>query len=187
MASSETEICNSAIVKVGGKRIVSLTDNDPLSRLLAEQYPKHRDELLYSHPWKFAMKSYAPAEIPQPPGVNVPAIRYAIPVDCLRIVGTDSADDTWFLQDGSVYVDRQTPLIYYIAKIEDVSKFTPGFSETLALKIAADIAYSVTQSVSLADRLNQQYEAKLRQVRSFSAQEGSVQRVYADDWLHSRY
>lgn len=186
MASSDTEICNSALVKLGGRRIVSLTDSDPLAKTLAEQYPKHRDDLLYSHPWRFALKTYAPAEIPPPTGVGVSATRYAIPPDCLRIIGTDCPTDTWYLADGSVYVDRQFPIITYIAQITDVSKFTPGFSETLALKIAADIAYSVTQSVSLSDKLNQQYEAKLRQVRSFSAQEGSVQRVYADDWLNSR-
>ena len=187
MATSEVEICNSAIVKLGGQRIVSLTDNNPIARLMNEQYPKHRDELLYSHPWKFAMTSYAPAEIAKPPGVNTPDFRYGLPADCLRVVGTDSKTDRWYVQDGSLYCDRAQPLIYYIAKITDVSKFTPGFSEVLALKIAADCAYSIVQSVSLKTQLAQEYENKLRQVRSFSAQEGSTPRVYADDWLHSRY
>ena len=187
MATSETAICNSALVKIGGKRITSLDDISPLAQTMKEQYDKHREELLYSHPWKFAMKSYAPAEIAKPPGVNTPDFRFGLPLDCLRVVGTDGKTDRWYVQDGSVYVDRTFPVIYYIANITDVSKFTPGFSEVLACKIAADICYQVTQSVSLTDKMTQQYEAKLRQVRSYSAQEGSVPRVYADDWLHSRY
>lgn len=187
MATSEVAICNSALVKLGGQRILSLTDNNPLARLLNEQYPKLRDELLYAHPWKFAMKSYAPAEIAKPPGVELPDFRFGLPSDCLRVVGTDGKTDRWYVQDGSVYVDRQQPVIYYIAKITDVAKFTPGFSEVLALKIAADICYSVVQSVTLKAAITQEYENALRVTRSYSAQEGSSPRVYADDWLHSRY
>lgn len=187
MATSEVAICNSAIVKLGGQRILSLDDNNPLARLMKEQYPLQRDDLLYSHPWKFAMKTYAPAEIAQPPGVSMPAYRFGLPTDCLRIIGTDSPADQWYVADGSLYVDRQFPVIRYISKVEDVSKFTPGFSETLAAKLAYECSYSVVQSVSLKQQLEQEYQAKLRQVRSFSAQEGSTQRVYADDWLHSRY
>lgn len=187
MATSEVAICNSAIVKLGGQRILSLTDNHPLARLMAEQYPLQRDELLYAHPWKFALKTYAPAEIAQPPGVSLPKFRFGLPLDCLRIIGTDSPTDVWSVQDGSLYVDRQFPVITYIARIEDVSKFTPGFSELLASKLAYECCYSVVQSVTLKNQLQQEYERKLSQVRSFSAQEGSSPRVYADSWLHSRY
>ena len=187
MATSDVAICNSALVKLGGQRILSLDDNNPMARLMKEQFPKHRDELLYSHPWKFALKTYAPAEIAQPPGVNMEAYRFGLPNDYLRVVGTDSPSDRWYVADGSVYVDRQFPAITYISRVTDVSKFTPGFSELLALKIAADCCYSVVQSTSLKNQLLQEYEAKIRQIRSFSAQEGSSPRVYADDWLHSRY
>lgn len=186
MANTETSICNSALIKIGAQRILSLDGSDKISRMMNEVYPTQRDALLYAHPWKFATKSIAPTEIAQPPHSNMPN-KYQLPSDYLRIIGTGSPEDVWSVEDGFLYVDQTNALIKYVYRCTDVSKFTPGFCELLSAKIAADVCYSIVQSVTLRDQLIKEYERQLGQVRSYSAQEGSTKRVYADSWLHARY
>jgi hypothetical protein len=57
----------------------------------------------------------------------------------------------------------------------------------LAAKLAADIAFAVTQNASLKKQLNDEYMQKLREARSFDGQEGGVRTVYAKKWLNARY
>jgi len=185
MATSEVAICNSAIAKIGGERLVALTDQSVRGRLFNEQYSKIRDELLYAHPWKFAIKRNQPAQIVEAPG-SLYESRYQLPADCLRVLSvSDYSDVSWTVENGYLITNQSDPVIYYVAKIIDVSKFTPGFSETLSAKLAADLCYSLVQSVTLRQQLIQEYEKQLRVVRSYNAQEMSPPRVVADNWLRS--
>ena len=63
MASSEAEICNLALQEVGAQRILSLNDDTVEAKLCKDFYSNVRDELLRSHPWKFAIKRVALAEV----------------------------------------------------------------------------------------------------------------------------
>lgn len=186
MAVSEVSICNSAIAKIGGQRLVSLDDANERARLFKEQYPKLRDELLQAHPWGFATKRAAPAAVVLPPN-SLYSYKYQLPLDCLRVLEVEGASAKWATEDGFLIVDYPNPVIKYIAQVTDVSKFPPAFSETLAAKLAADTCYSLVQSVTLRAQLITEYEKALRLARSYNAQESSGERVYADSWLHSRY
>lgn len=186
MAVSEVSICNSAIAKIGGQRLVSLDDANERARLFKEQYPKMRDELLYAHPWSFATKRAAPVAVVLPPNSLYPA-KFQLPLDCLRVLEVEGWTSRWSTEDGFLIVDHPDPVIKYVAQVTDVSKFSPAFSETLAAKLAAECCYSLVQSVTLRAQLIQEYEKQLRLARSYNAQEASTDRVYADSWLHSRY
>jgi len=185
VANTETSICNSALIKLGAQTILSLDGQDKISRMMKEQYPKNRDAVLYAHPWKFATRTITPAEVVQDPASPMPN-KFQLPADCLRVLITDNNDDQWTTEDGFLYVNRNDVTIKYIYRCEDVGKYTPGFVEMLACKIAADVAYAIVQSVTLRQQMIQEYDKQLAFVRSFSAQEGSAKRVYADSWLHSR-
>lgn len=188
MVTSETEICNSALIKIGAQRILSIEDNSERARLLKEQYHKLRDELLYSHPWGFAISRATLAEDVTSPEFEW-SHRFLLPLDCLRVISTDIPKDNgeWAIEDGRYLMCHySTVKIKYVKRITDVSKFTPGFAELLACAIAKEICYSITQSVTLRDSMLKQYERALATTRSFNAQESQGERVYADSWLHSR-
>lgn len=187
MASSAVEICNSALIKVGADRIVSLTEDNQRARLCNEQYEKHRDDLLRAHPWNFATKRVELAASTDEPafGFNY---SYPIPSDCLRVLGTDLSDDDEYKIEASrrILTDASTLFIKYIYKVTEVGYMDPVFTECLAFKIASDIAYSLSGSASLAELLYKQYKDKLSEARSFDAQEGSADRIISDEWLNSR-
>lgn len=186
MATSEVSICNSALGKLGAQRILSLEDNNDRAKLLKEQYPKLRDELLYAHPWNFAIGRVTLAET-----VAVPEYdwehQFQLPTDCLRVLDSDlNRPGEWAVEDGKFMSQFSTAKIKYIKQVTDVSKFTAGFCEVLAYKIAADICYSITQSVTLRDQMLKEYKASLTHTRTFNGQESLGDRVYADSWLNSR-
>lgn len=186
MASSEVEICNSALIKVGSDRIISLTENNERARICNEQYPKLRDALLRSHPWNFAIARVSLADTG-----NTPLYEYSkefqIPSDVLRILGTSLYEgDDFKIEGDKLLCNSSSVSIKYIKRITDVSKFPSDWTEALAYKIAADIAYKVTNSVNLSAQIEEKYILALKDARSFDAQEGSADRIFADEWLNSR-
>lgn len=186
MAITSTSICNSALAKLGAERIISLDADNSRAKLLKEQYEKIRDELLYSHPWNFATARVQIAPLSEQPLFDFD-YQFQLPVDCLRVYGTDLPQGAeWKVEGRLLLCNYETLNIKYIKKEEDCSLYTPAFVEVLALKIAADCAYSLVQSIQLADAMFKKYEYQLRQARSFDAQESMGDRVYADTWLNSR-
>lgn len=188
MASSAVDICNSALIKVGADRIISLTEDNQRARLCNEQYSKLRDDLLRAHPWNFAIKRVELAQSSTAPAFDYD-YAFDIPSDCLRVLGTDlTSDDDFKIEAGRRIVCNSSALsLKYIAQITDVGYFDSVFTECLAFKIAADIAYSLSGSASLAELLYRQYKEKLSEARSFDAQEGSADRILSDEWINSRY
>jgi hypothetical protein len=198
LATSDTSICNSALIKLGAEPISSLDDATKEARLCKLQYPILRDELLRSHPWNFAIarKQLAKTLIL---GEFEFDNQFALPSDCLRIWKTDlnldgggKSEERWAVEtdavtQGRVLVTNASAVkIKYIKKITDVSLFDANFSESLSFKIAADIAYSLVQSITLQQQMNILYERSLAVSRSFDAQEGSVEQIESFEWLDSR-
>ena len=185
MATTDVTICNNALIKIGASRISALSDLSEKARILQEQYNKIRRDLLYAHPWNFAIKRDTVAADATPPLFEWDN-RFALPSDCLRVLSTDQDPGEWHVEGRFIVANSSTLNISYIKDEADASTFTPGFAEVLSLKIAVDICYALTQSTTLLDGLMKQYERKLATVRSFDAQESLGDRIYADSWLNSR-
>jgi hypothetical protein len=197
MASSEVEVCNSALIKLGVKTISSLEDDSKEARLCKQQYPLMRDELLRSHPWNFAITRVALTKTSNTPAYEFTS-EFLLPSDVLRVLLTDlnlsptTQEEPWQLESNPttglkvILSNQSTMKIKYLRKVTDPQKFDAIFSEVLAWKLAANIAYNMVQSVSLAGQIFQLYKEALSQARSFDGQEGSLQQVEADEWFWSR-
>ena len=141
MAATETSICNSALIKVGAQRILSLDESNERARLCKEQYEKNRDELLFAHPWNFAT---ARAELA--PTVTEPIFgslkQFQLPTNVLRVYGTNlSPEQDWTVEGRLLLADAETIKIKFIRNDVPTSEYPPSFIEVLATKIAADIAF----------------------------------------------
>jgi hypothetical protein len=186
LATSEAAICNSALAKIGKSRINSLSDNTEAARLCAELYPALRDELLRSHPWNFNMARVELAEVSPAPDFEWDHA-FQLPTDCARVFSLNNevewkVEGTYLMVNGS-----STAKIRYGQKITDVTLFDATFCEVLAYRLATDLAYALTQSSALADRMDKKFKESLAQSRSFDGQEGSSERFYADSWQNARF
>lgn len=187
MSSSELEICNSALIKVGEGVISSLSDPTKPARVCAAQYTRIRDRLLAAHPWNFATKRVMlSTPLAQAPAYGY-SFQFSVPTDCLRVLEVDTADHKWEKEGTNIVTNASGVGMKYIAKVEDVSKYSVLFDELLALALAKDIAFSLSQNASLAEKLNADYKDMLRETRSFDAQEGGVRQVVADTLTNVRY
>jgi hypothetical protein len=129
MPVTETSICNSALAKLGADRIVSLAADNHRARLMQEQYEKIRDDLLYSHPWNFAVKRVELAPLVDAPIFDF-SYQFQLPTDCLRVIGSDLPKEAeWKIEGRLLLANYDSIKIQYIAQETDTSKFTPGFSE----------------------------------------------------------
>jgi hypothetical protein len=187
MASSDTDICNSALSKVGARRIISLTDDLEEARICSDLYPVRRDMLLRSHPWRFAV-----TRVELAPVVDVPLFDFSnafqLPPDCLRVLNTNQPyNSRWKEENGLILCFTPTLMIQYIYRNTDVSKWDANFCEVLSYDLAKEICFPLTQNASLKQDLEATAKQELAVARSYNAQIGSVESVEDDSWVLVRH
>lgn len=184
--ATEVEICNSALTKIGAERITALSDQTPQAILCNAQYALTRDSLLEAHPWNFAIKRASLTATANTPAFEF-AYEYSLPNDCLRVFDTQYPNQ-FYQVEGDVLLSNESEVnIRYIAQITDSTKFSSQFTELLALKLAIDISYPLMQSASLTQNLDNLYQRRIRDARSYDAQENPSYDFQDDTFLNERY
>lgn len=187
MAASPVAVVNSALIKVGAERIDSLTDSNPRAIICNEQYAKCRDDVLIAHPWNFAIDRASLSEsLPVP--IDGFEHKFALPSDVLRVLSiNEDSSIEWAIEGEYLHTDESSVKIKYIKQVTDTTIWSASFDEVLALRIAAEICYSLKKDASQTDTLWKLYKSQLAQARSFDAQEGYKEiGVESDQWLNSR-
>jgi hypothetical protein len=192
VASADVDIANSALAKLGAPLIVALTDNVRAAVICNEQYAKMRRKLLSSHPWNFATRRIALAATANTPVYDYSA-EFLLASDVLRVLETDlPEDEPWEVEfnvdNNKVLLCNYSAVnIKYIKDITDPSKFPPYFEEALAWLLASDIAYTITQSSTLAQYAYTAYKKEVAEARSMDAQEAGRQSFETNPWIDVRY
>jgi hypothetical protein len=93
----------------------------------------------------------------------------------------------WKREGTTIVTDNGEGYLIYIAQITEPGLFDASFVQVLAFSLAEKIAYSLVQSISLRQDLEQKKKESLMLARSFNGQEGSGDRVWSDSWLNARY
>ncbi len=185
MSVSDVSIVNSALAKLGADRIVSLDDDTKTARMAKEQYSKNLEALLRSHPWNFAIVRENLALLSDTPAFGF-SIQYQLPTKCVRVLEIDANECPWQIEGRVLVTDAAGVGIVYISKDVTPGMFDPLFAEVLSLQIAVDLCYGITQSNTLRESLKDDLKLRLREARSFDAQEGGIRQVSANQWLQAR-
>jgi len=195
MASSEVEIVNSALLKIGEEPVVSLTEDRTQARVAARQYPLKRDELIRRYRWNFAMKRATLAPDAVKPEFGF-ANRFLMPNSALRVVGLyddqelqrnyTATRQPWKVEGRYILADTEVLRIFYLDQITDPTQFDPMFTEALASFLALDIGYAISTGPQLLQRLAQNFEATIRDAKRADAVEGTPEQIVASEWVDSR-
>ena len=154
-------------------------------------YEQARDSELRAHPWSFARTRVKVAADSTNP-VFGPAKRYALPVDCLRILptnGFDSSDvqDDWQIEGRFIVTNDTSPInLVYIKKVTDENVFDVLFTELLVARIAMDVAEKVTQSNTKKEEAAAHYNEVRKEAKRVNAFESPPQEFPQDSWLTAR-
>lgn len=195
MASSEVEICNSALVKLGEERISSLDDPGKAARTCKRQYPLKRDQLLEDYNWTFAIKRIALSADGADPEFGFEA-RFLLPADCLRFLGLYDPNALPVNYTGTniahkiegryLLLDDTAANIFYIQRVTNVLEFSPSFAEALACFLAWDMAYDLTGSSTREQRLEAMFAHAIRRARFTQAIQGQPELIEASEWMDAR-
>jgi len=184
--ATEVSICSNALRILGDDPITSLTDDTERARLCNALYEPSRDAVLRTHPWNFAITRATLAQLSTTPAYEY-SYQYALPTDpyCLRVLSMEYQDYIFKIEhlsdSGRVLLTNEgTAKILYIAKVTDTAQFDSLFVNTLTAKLALELSFPVTNSVTLQAQMQKLYQLKLSEARSVDGQEGFIDDLVSD-------
>lgn len=208
--ASEINICNLALGKLGAHSITSFADGVVESEQCKLQYPLIRDAVLEARDWTFATFEVPLTQVSSP--ADLPpeyAFAFALPLDCLLIrycflpSNVAAPGGAVLYQDstseqrqrrppwnrfGDVCVTNQSVLwARYIRRITDTTKFTSGFIQALASRLASELAMPLTNKVELQAELLKETELKMREASGRDGSQGTPQVIQVSQLTRARY
>lgn len=162
----DINVCNQALMRIGGKRISAFDDTTVEARDCAAMYETLRDLVLESFPWTFA-KNRATLKM----ATDTPDFGYSyyftLPSDCLRPLKIDTQDlmeePEWVVEGDFLLTDEEEVNLHYIKRVYDAQKYSPSFVNALSLLIASRLAMSVAKNQKMYRELNDEYIRYLEQ------------------------
>lgn len=185
MATSNVQIVNNALVKIGASNIISLTENSEAARAANLIFEQVRDATLRDHLWNFAAGRAALAEDAVAPAFGY-VYSYALPADCLRVLHLERKDMVFKIEGRKLLTDESPARILYIKQVTDPNQFDAMFTEAFSARLAAELAISISESNSLFQNMMEVYRMKITDARSIDGQESGEPEIVADTWLDSR-
>ena len=191
MASTltKTQLANLALSKLGpGGGFITDFDSDTTVQAQSARrtYDAIQGEVNEAHPWRFARRRAALAADTVKPAWGFDT-QYILPVDFLRILSIEGFKIDYEVEGDRLLCNETGALnVRYLARVTDVSKFTPTFIAAFCARWAAEMCPTITKSTSKRDDLLTEYTAQLKQARRVDMF-GSASEPAADgDWLLSR-
>jgi hypothetical protein len=189
MATSVVAICNRALDLIGQSPIASLTDPTNTAAACLRNYDQSRDAVLRSYPWNSATRRVALPALSAAPAWGF-ARKFQLPVDCLRVLDSegDLHGTRWRREGNTILTDAGAPLrLRYIARVADPAELDPMLSDLIALHLASQIAYLITGSNEVSQRMAATYDRLHRDARAMDAREMSQdEELHGGTWLGAR-
>ncbi len=189
MPTTETDIANSALLKLGSRMITSLLDIDSdQARIMNHLYPQVRDAVLRIHPWNCAKERVQLSELADSPEFGY-AHQYQLPSDSLRVLTvneipvtridlSDTADTVIFVGpvrykiEGRILLTDDTSVkITYIKRVTDPSQYDSLLFDLIATRLAAEAAYAITRKLDVERQKWEEYRGKLPDSRTVDGME----------------
>jgi len=185
--ASETSIANAALVILGERRISDLGADTKTAKLLAERYDDVRDELLRLLPWTFATtRGSLPVDATPPAWGFTNA--FVLPGDCLRLLSVDNPHHSnWTVEGRRILTGLPAPLsITYTRRVVDPLEMDVLFRETLAAKLATEIAEAITGAREKIVASHARFAERVAAAAAANGQEDRPKAVVANEWVAAR-
>lgn len=212
--SSDVEIANLALTKLGQTPINSFTDNTTRAAAINRSYAMFRDKLLRVFKWNFN-RAYAKLAVSTTAPLFEYPYAYQLPTDCLRLdnvsigvpstttasngytgIGMPGLNLADFSFDRSqdyrvvgkmIYTWVAPPLnIVYGARITDPNMFDGAFVESFATYLAWQLCEEITSSTAKKESLGKEYENSMREARMTNAIDLPPETIPDDSLMASR-
>jgi hypothetical protein len=186
MAESIVEICNSALVKIGAKTILSLTDDSKEANICSVRYNPVRRMVLRSHPWNSAIKRVVISPLTTTPVFGT-TNQFELPADCLRVLEVNYSDDCYYRIEGrTIQVSADEINLKYVYDLKDTGQMDSLLSEAIGTYLAFDISYAITEDSAVQNAMAGLWSSIVRTAKTVDGQEDSRMFLDASEWMDSR-
>lgn len=174
--ATDVSICSNALLMLGAKPINSLVaaaeGNADRVLLAANLWPSVRDDLLRAHPWNCAVKRVRLAPEATAPEFDFSA-SFLLPGDWLRTLQVGAKRERIeFRQEGRrLLADASVLPLVYIYQNTDVGSWDGALVDVATKRMAAAMAYAITQSASLRDQMNSEAELSFKRAKAVDGQD----------------
>jgi hypothetical protein len=195
--ATPTDVVNIALRRIGAARISSLTQDSTKEAVAARDlYDEARRDLLNLHNWNFAIKRESLTASATSPTFGWD-YTYPLPYDFIRMVSVHPHDDDnaaieYRLEfqsgDDRVLLTNSNQIyIRFVFDMEDCNVMSAAFRDTLAWRLARDLAQALAKSTSAAEAADQNYRRVLSRAKSIDGVEDFPEKMADGDWITSRF
>jgi len=181
MSVSTVKICNTGLAYIGKDPIVTINDRTTAAKLCNTLYEGIRDAVLRAHAWGCAIhrSRLSLSDDYEPPSGY--SYAYVLPTDpyCLRVLNMGDDDDDYDYQvEGRYLLTNETEaIIKYIKRVVDPNQFDSLLVQTIAARLAADLAMPLTGSQKIFNSMWGMYELKLQEAQGADNRENQKRPV----------
>ena len=185
--ATQVEICNLALIRIGQSKIANMGEDSKAAILLNDIWNLIVDEVLRDHTWNFAIRrEQITAEVTAPAwGFTY---EYLQPVDCLRVLGiNDNLEISYRVEGLSIFTDEDSPInLKYIGRIEDTNQWDAKFVNTLAWRLAQEVAFPLAAGTKMIQLTHEAYIMALAEAKTVDSQENGSQDAGSAVWTDAR-
>ncbi|NBC18744.1 MAG: hypothetical protein GVY18_15680 [Bacteroidetes bacterium] len=161
--TDRTAVCNQALALLGQGLIASFEDETQKAGQCRAFYDSSVDAVFECFPWPFAIKRKALAKDADYPGVWS---AYKLPTDYRYFVRNAVDRESDYLIEGrNLVTTARSVTLVYVSRVSE--GLWPGqFTEVVAARLAANLAYPVTESNTKAANMYAAYKDRLRDAKT---------------------
>lgn len=183
--ASKVKICNMALTKLGVSPITALTDNTIEARTCNILYEDIAREIMTEGAFSSTIFRETLNLTTNTPDFGF-TYEFQLPTDpeCLRVLAIDEekpGDYEYRIENDKLLANNSTMEIKYIGYLTNSGDYDEMLKRVIVAKLAAEMAYPLTGSASLADRMYQKYLREFEDAKSVDGQNGSNQYIITTD------
>ena len=193
--TSDIDVVNVALRRVGASRIVAFTDDDASAHVADDLYSVVLDDLLRQHAWNFATKRAKLAQLSEVPTFEFDH-GYTIPADWIRTVSVhpnSAGAGTIMLYREEQLSDKRVILtsaddvyLRYIARVTDPNLWPPDFRNAMSMILARDFSIPLGSSNTMHADFDRLSRSAMARARSSDAMGSSPERRPRGSWVTRR-
>jgi len=170
--TTKVEIVNAGLIKLNARPINSLSEVSNEATLANQVWDISRKAVLREHYWNFAIKEIELARINDRPLMQYEYI-FQLPTDFIRLVKLDN-DTDFKIINNRVYTNKKDCILRYVYDNKNTSTWDAMFVDLMAIRIAKELAYTITTSSAHQDRLQNEYLFILKKAKYYDATDEST-------------
>jgi hypothetical protein len=165
---NKVSVANFALSSLGEAPIQSLDDNNSRARICKARLDDVIRTVLRMHIWNGALQRQLLTRGTDPVyGFNY---TYQLPSDCIKVVEVNPLSR--FRVEKQLLLSNETKIyLLYVAEPDDITTLDALLAETIAMKLAVEIAETITSKDNLKNEMMQKFVIALQEARSANSKD----------------